>query len=85
MSNRYSMAYSSDLKRSLASALTSPANPNSHARALRLADKIERFWRRRGYHGVSTWIEDQTKGREVRELWVVRSNIVNGYPPKVAA
>ena len=49
--------------------------------AKNLAINIERIWRTRGYYGIQTWVEDATSGNDIRDHWVVRSNMVNGYPP----
>lgn len=58
--------------------------------ATALAQRIEQFWRDRGYHGIKTFIEAnecvERKAGGGHMLYSVRSNIGPlGYPPAVPA
>ncbi len=57
--------------------------------ARELAAKLERYWKSRGYYGIRTWVEPfewkgMGKRRHGERLWAVRSNMVDGYPPRNA-
>ena len=44
-----------------------------------LRRKIEKLWMLRGYVGVRVWLERE---HEESNMWVVRSNMLNGVPPE---
>jgi len=61
------------------------------AGAQTLADKIKGFWHGKGHLIVATWVvsgrrdtpaagDDSDKDKQA--TWCVRSNLVNGFPPK---
>jgi hypothetical protein len=43
--------------------------------AVRLAEAIERYWRRAGHWGIKAWVEPIGDGV------VVKTNLKNGFPP----
>lgn len=50
-----------------------------------LACSIQDYWRRHGRKDVTAWVERvATKTYYgIRDVWVVRSNLVNGKPPSL--
>lgn len=52
----------------------------SSVTAQQLADRIRDFWIAQGFHGIRTRIEPSALDHCT--IWVVRSNIVRGFPPK---
>ena len=46
-----------------------------------LAERIEKFWRDRGFALVKTWTELEDRGKPWSR-YCVRSNLVNGVPPR---
>jgi len=49
--------------------------------AKRLASHMKNFWKRRGY-SIETRLE-QTPGKDPNhKVWVIRSNMLAGFPPK---
>jgi hypothetical protein len=52
-----------------------------------LADKINRYWRERGYGGIRTQLVklkvDTVKNGRI-QYYAVRSNLVRGFPPTKA-
>jgi len=59
------------------------------AGAKRLARTITDYWTNRGYRGISTWIEPITiplkKTEGTERIYAVRTNCINGVPPRVPA
>ena len=56
------------------------------AEQLALARTIAEYWRRRG-HTVDVWVENQIDVETEDDTgygWVVRSDMMNGYPPRLA-
>lgn len=50
-----------------------------------LACQIERFWWNKGHEEVLAWVEViPAKDSAHNELFAVRSNLVNGMPPRLA-
>lgn len=49
-----------------------------------LARKIERHWKAKGHPNVKAWVEKSGGGLLNVPIFVVRSNLINGLPPKVA-
>jgi len=62
---------------------------SSRVGAHTLADHLIQFWKDKGYYGIRAWI-DQFRFRSAADVraetgwFAVRSNIVNGFPPKMA-
>jgi hypothetical protein len=55
----------------------------TYADAAFVAEKIEMYWRARGYLGIRTWIERRKAHVQAWDGWDVRSNLgADGYPPK---
>jgi hypothetical protein len=48
-----------------------------------LCGQIEDYWRERGFHGVRAWVE--TISSEHGTLHLIRSNMLNGWPPREAS
>lgn len=52
-----------------------------------LADRLQALWRRRGYSAAQFWIESAGPEFDVRAeqkhagTYIVRSNLINGWPP----
>lgn len=55
----------------------------SYPNAVQIARRIEEVWRKYGYEGIRAWVEKLDLGTK-QPLWVVRSNCVNGIPPREA-
>jgi len=57
-------------------------NWSSHANACFLADKLQDYWRKRGFSGVKFWVEQRNTAlrKEYIPQFDVRSNLVNGLP-----
>lgn len=52
----------------------------THGWALDWAQRVERYWSRRGYT-VKTWLEQEKYIDTARKApWYVRSDMINGYP-----
>lgn len=51
----------------------------SHRSSSHLVRNIEHFWKRKGAHTVRAWVEIIDYGKS--NVYVVRSNLVNGLPP----
>lgn len=54
-----------------------------------LAEKIKQFWHEEGHLNVTTWVvtsknlaAEDNPGDKPVAAWGVRSNLVNGLPPK---
>lgn len=49
-----------------------------------LAERIEKFWHARGYLKVKVWVERERQGEDAVALgkYCVRSNLINGVPPR---
>jgi hypothetical protein len=47
-----------------------------------LAKKIERYWHARGHHSVTAWIHEFRYADIPSAQFAVRSNLINGLPPK---
>lgn len=55
----------------------------SYGGAQMLAIEIANWWRERGYPGIRTWVEPTPIRFPVdRPVYAVRSNMVNGKPPR---
>ena len=50
--------------------------------AYQLAATIENYWRGRGYYGIHTEIAEFKSYHDHHSLFTVRSNMVNGLPPR---
>lgn len=64
-----------------------PDHAGSKERAQALAERIQRFWHERGGRGVVAWAQhdaDQCRG-STAALFVVRSNLIGGLPPRAEA
>jgi hypothetical protein len=57
--------------------------------ACELAYRIERYWRRLGHETIMAWIEPislvelPVRSRSDYEMFMVKSNLVNGLPPQI--
>jgi hypothetical protein len=50
-----------------------------------LASKIEKYWQAAGYAGIKCWAErQQVSGQLEGSICVVRSNMIGGFPPRLA-
>jgi hypothetical protein len=50
-----------------------------------LADKIEKYWLAAGYAGIKCWAErQQVSGQIDGSICIVRSNMICGFPPRMA-
>ena len=48
-----------------------------------LANRLEKFWHARGYPKAKVWVEREPgTGKEGKAVYGIRSNLVNGVPPK---
>ena len=57
-----------------------PDNDNlSHEGAYVLAGKIRAYWMRKG-HEVNVWVERFDLARGNMPIWVIRSDMLNGWP-----
>lgn len=54
----------------------------THAGAQELARRITAYWRKKGYTSVLTSVEYRVKGSSDGEIYGVRSNLVDGMPPR---
>ncbi|MEA2951204.1 MAG: hypothetical protein QOJ96_724 [Alphaproteobacteria bacterium] len=64
---------------------TPPAETLSHKGALALAKQLEKYWHDRGYPAARFWAEPIGERFEkigTYELYRVKSNLVNGLPPR---
>jgi hypothetical protein len=55
----------------------------SKAGAVELACRLQAYWTARGAHNVRHWVEaahDPGNGRCA--TWTIRSNLINGLPPR---
>lgn len=43
--------------------------------------RLDRFWKKEGFKGASFWLENFNNPTHGGENTVIRSNLVNGYPP----
>jgi hypothetical protein len=63
-----------------------PRGPNllSEAGAWALAARLRDHWHEQGYE-IEAWVEAvRTESKENRHIWVVRTNLVGGLPPRAA-
>jgi hypothetical protein len=63
------------------------ANASDHCtrpRALRHTEALDRWWHARGHTSVRQWVEPYLVRNTNRgdTIWMVRSNLVGGLPPK---
>ena len=54
----------------------------TQAGAHELARRIEAYWRKGGYTSVVTFVERKIKSTTGGEIYGVRSNLVDGLPPR---
>jgi hypothetical protein len=60
---------------------------SSYSTARKLADEIVAYWRQRGHTAVNTWVVAEgvapaNDNEKERVIYGVRSNLVNGFPPR---
>ena len=59
--------------------------PRTNQQSLSALDRrriTEQWWHERGYFSVRVWIEEERLGERGGTIHVLRSNLVNGLPPK---
>lgn len=70
--------------------MTDPPDTTTREGAEALARKLDRYWHAKGFPQVSHWVEFQRHKTPAAPfhgegIWVVRSNLVRGQPPRSTA
>lgn len=47
-----------------------------------LSQKIEQYWHKRGFDKMQAWVAENRHGVACTRTYGVRSNLLNGWPPK---
>jgi hypothetical protein len=53
---------------------------HDRSRTYEQVETIRQYWAGRGYPGVEVHCEPRS--RDGRGYWIIRSNMVNGFPPR---